>query len=122
MNSPKSIPGVSDHPKYEGVTCYGLKLQICEQPYCANQTHLFELAKPMYSTTMSELNGEYFKPFFTKLAGGPELQKQIEAGFLMKTFTKVGSPAWTQFNNTRAVNTYCISQKYSHQHLRSLTT
>ena len=24
--TPKSIPGVSDHPKYEGVTCYGLKL------------------------------------------------------------------------------------------------
>ncbi|MFT5479616.1 MAG: hypothetical protein ACI9NN_000574, partial [Bacteroidia bacterium] len=25
-------------------------------------------------------NGEYFKSFFTKLAGTPELQKQIEAG------------------------------------------
>ena len=113
--TPKSIPGVSDHPKYEGVTCNGLEV---DSDFAHNdivvpskRIHL-DLLSPMVSRpTTSELNGAYFKTVLHQISWRDQhLQKQIEAGaFFMKTFTKVGSPAWTN-SIILEQNTFCINK------------
>ena len=77
--TPKSIPGVSDHPKYEGITCTGALLtDFANSDIVPSKRVYLEWLLLLNSTNDKELNGSYFKSFFTKLAGGPELQKQIE--------------------------------------------
>lgn len=100
--TPKSIPGVSDQPKYEGIKCYGIMLSdfANEHIVATKRIHL-NILNNMYLTNDSDLNGSYFKPFFTKLAGGPELQKQIESGVSQADIYKSWQPGLDAFNLTR---------------------
>jgi len=101
--TPKSIPGVSDHPKYEGVTCKGLLLTSFANDFLVPSKRIYlELLSTMYLNNDVDLNGEYFKPFFTKLAGGPALQKQIEDGVSHEDIYKSWQPGLDAFNITRS--------------------
>jgi uncharacterized protein YbbC (DUF1343 family) len=99
---PKSIPGVSDHPKYEGDTCYGLWLSNFANDYIVptKRIHL-DLLRRWYETNDEDLNGPYFKAFFTKLAGGPELKKQIEAGVSSEDIYQSWEPDLVMFKAMR---------------------
>lgn len=78
--TPKSIPGVSDHSKYEGVECHGMFLERYGNTVVrdSKRVHL-EWLILFYETNLIS-DGEYFLPVFDKLAGTAELRKQIEAG------------------------------------------
>ncbi|MFT4523043.1 MAG: hypothetical protein ACI8ZN_001995 [Bacteroidia bacterium] len=79
--TPKSIPGVSDDPKYEGKLCTGIDLGEFGNTYIVSSKRIYlDWLALFYKSNGDAENGEYFKSFFTKLAGTPELQKQIEAG------------------------------------------
>jgi uncharacterized protein YbbC (DUF1343 family) len=76
---PRSIPGVADNPKHLGDTCNGMVLTQFANTYILNEKRIYlEWLKLFYKTNKSDLNGAYFKSFFTKLAGTTELQRQIE--------------------------------------------
>mgnify|MGYP001585442407 CR=1 FL=1 len=79
--TPESIPGVSDHPKYEGKTCGGMDLEkfVLEQVKDSGRLFLQFLFEFNSSNNIAQ-NGAFFKPFFSKLAGTKRLQEQIENG------------------------------------------
>ena len=101
--TPKSIPGVSDHPKYEGVTFKGLLLTSFANDFLVPSKRIYlELLSTMYLNNDVDLNGEYFKPFFTKLAGGPALQKQIGVRVSHEDIFKSWQPGLDAVNITRS--------------------
>lgn len=71
--TPESREGAKS-PKHLGKLCFGKDLT--EHPRL-NQINLGWLIEA-YNNTSNK--SEFFNPFFTKLAGGTQLQKQIEAG------------------------------------------
>ncbi|MFY0674685.1 MAG: DUF1343 domain-containing protein [Bacteroidia bacterium] len=77
--SPKSIPGVSDHPKHEGKTCYGKDFTLIKdiEPILSGSFDLNYLIK---CYELSQDKTVFFTPFFNKLAGTDELKKQIQKG------------------------------------------
>ncbi|MCF8374195.1 MAG: DUF1343 domain-containing protein [Bacteroidales bacterium] len=76
--TPKSIPGVSLHPKYEGENCFGANLSFTSELVVAQK----QIYLGWLIGTWQELHlkKNYFIPFFDKLAGSDLLRKQIEAG------------------------------------------
>ena len=70
---PESNEGAKN-PKHLGKTCYGMDLT--EEPRLA-QLNLVWLIEAYNNTDKKE---EFFNAFFTKLAGSPKLQQQIESG------------------------------------------
>jgi len=99
--TPKSIPGVSDHPKYENQECVGFDLTRFANTYILTNRRIYlDWLKLFYETNKSE-NGEFFKSFFTKLAGGPELQKQIESGMSTEDIYASWESDLTQFKSMR---------------------
>jgi uncharacterized protein YbbC (DUF1343 family) len=77
--TPVSIPGVSDNPPQKGQTCYGIDLRKY------NTKNILKNGKLNLSWIISLYKAfpdkaHFFNAYFTRLAGSPELQKQIEAG------------------------------------------
>lgn len=72
--TPQSKDGAKN-PKHLGEVCYGKDL--------TNFPHLekIELQWLLEAYKNTSDKSKFFNAFFTKLAGGPELQKQIESGF-----------------------------------------
>jgi len=78
--TPESIPGVSDHPKYEGKECRGVMLREFASTYLLDYEKLYlDWLFLFYKTNDEEKNGKFFKPFFDKLAGTASLREQIES-------------------------------------------
>lgn len=74
--TPKSIEGVSKNPPYKDVLCYGIDLQNYPTDTLTQiPIHLFLKAYNEYAGSDA-----FFNQFFTKLAGSPDLQFQIETG------------------------------------------
>lgn len=76
---PRSIPGVSAHPKFKGEICYGLDLRVLyhsieEKPYQLNIQWWIDI----YTSYIEK--EEFFIPFFENLSGTKELRRQIEIG------------------------------------------
>jgi len=79
--TPRSIPGVSDHPKYENVPCSGMDLEAFATTVLKNEGKIYlDWLQKYFQSNDEDVNGKFFKGFFTKLAGNTELQKQIENG------------------------------------------
>ncbi len=78
--TPRSIPGVSDNPKYLGKECVGETIPdfLSDDILSQNTLNLTWLIL-MYENNRAE-DGEYFKDFFYKLAGNKELRIKIESG------------------------------------------
>jgi len=77
--TPESIPGVSEHPPYEGEVCYGQSLQGYAKEVVMKERRLhLDLLISYYNYFKDKES--FFKPYFTKLAGTEKLQQQIEAG------------------------------------------
>lgn len=77
--TPVSIPGVSDNPPLKGQLCYGLDLRNYDTRNLKTGGKLnLSWLLDLYRTYPDKAH--FFIPYFTKLAGSKELQKQIEAG------------------------------------------
>ncbi len=77
---PKSIEGVSKHPKFENKKCYGLDLseiytRIEDKPQQINLSYLINFYESFPN------KADFFNPFFDKLAGTRNLREQIQSGF-----------------------------------------
>ncbi len=77
--TPRSIPGVAMHPKYEGKKCYGVDLRNIPIRFLRDNRHLV-LDWLMDAYKEMGAQPSFFNSYFVKLAGTDQLQKQIEAG------------------------------------------
>jgi len=82
--TPKSITGISQHPKFENQNCYGLNLQgyypsLNDPPTKLNLSWLLDFYHRFPNKK------EFFNSFFDKLAGTDLLRKQIEKNWSEKT-------------------------------------
>ena len=77
--TPKSIPGVSAHPKFENQKCYGINLsekyqKLTQKPQQLDLSYLISF----YESYPDK--ADFFNAFFKKLAGTNQLQQQIIDG------------------------------------------
>jgi uncharacterized protein YbbC (DUF1343 family) len=82
-------------PTYNGVVCYGEDLSKIEK---VKRIELKWLLKAYANT---EDKTKFFIPFFTKLAGTPKLQQQIESGKTEEEIRKSWEPGIAKFKETR---------------------
>jgi len=76
---PRSIPGTSLSPKYKGQTCYGVDLRNIPLKFLRDNRHLIlDWLIDAYKEMGNKK--DFFNPYFLKLAGTDQLQKQIETG------------------------------------------
>jgi uncharacterized protein YbbC (DUF1343 family) len=97
---PKSIPGVSEHPPYEGQVCYGLYLAGYAENFSKNEYH-FTL---QWLTGMHEFfkdSTAFFIPYFEKLAGNDQLRKDILMGLSEQEIRETWADGLTRFMQTR---------------------
>jgi len=97
---PMPIKGVSDHPPLEGKTCFGKDL-TAEAETIKNFGHI-ELSWLVESFNALRKDGFFFNDYFVKLAGTPELRKQIEAGYSLSRI----SESWKE-----GINKYRLLRK-----------
>ena len=81
--TPRSIPGVSEHPKFEGKTCYGRNLSGYAHNYKTNPRKL-NLSWLIETYRELSKNHKFFNNYFDKLAGTSRLKKQIDEGLSEK--------------------------------------
>ena len=82
--TPKSIPGVSDHPKYENKVCGGYEVNdVADSTFFVNGGLNLKWLKMFYENN-TESDGEFFKSFIYKLCGTKLLKQQIEQGLSEK--------------------------------------
>ncbi len=77
--TPHRIPGVSEHPKFEGQTCYGQNLTGYAHDYKTNPRRL-NLSWLIRTYQTLSPDHCFFNDYFEKLAGNDQLRSQIEAG------------------------------------------
>lgn len=84
------------NPMYNGVACYG--------EYCVISDRLsnLELKWLLQAYSYAPDKSEFFKPFFTKLAGTKKLQQQIEAGLSEEAIRKSWQNDLNTFKKIRA--------------------
>jgi len=82
---PRSIPGISEHPPYEGQDCQGLNLDIFAEHYARNG-HAFSLEWLIRMHNFFRDSTDFFTPYFDKLAGTDQLRKDLISG---KTETEI---------------------------------
>lgn len=76
--TPQAIPGVAEHPKFDGITCYGTDLSSVKPAGGWNRLYLGWILDAYRAFPRK---GEFFTSYFEKLAGTSALRKQIEAGW-----------------------------------------
>ena len=77
--TPKSIPGTAAHPPFENKACDGFDLSEFSRTVMKNNPFIhLDLLIEMYRNYPD--SSRFFLPVFTKLAGTPRLQQQIEEG------------------------------------------
>jgi len=77
--TPKSIPGVSAHPKFENQICYGVDLSEKYQTP-EDKPHQLDLSYLIHFYQSYPDKANFFNAFFKKLAGTDQLQQQIING------------------------------------------
>lgn len=82
-------------PPLKGVVCYGEDLSAIKK---VNRLEIKWLMKAYAETKNRD---KFFIPFFTKLAGTQELQKQIKSGVTEAEIRKSWEPGLENFKNTR---------------------
>ncbi|MCS6981037.1 MAG: DUF1343 domain-containing protein [Flavobacteriales bacterium] len=73
---PRPIAGMSDQPKYSGQECRGYDLSAYALHFLKEQgrIELFWIIE-----AYRKIGGDFFTPYFDKLAGTPKLREQIQA-------------------------------------------
>jgi uncharacterized protein YbbC (DUF1343 family) len=76
---PESIPGISEHPPYEGQVCYGSNLSGFADNYSQTE-HPFTLFWLIRTYEFFTDSTDFFTSYFDKLAGTDQLRKDIISG------------------------------------------
>jgi len=97
---PKSIPGVSEHPPYEGQVCYGSNLSAFAENFTQNEHH-FTLDWLIIMHNAFKDSGEFFNQYFDKLAGSDRLRKDILNGLPEAEIRKSWESDLTRFRLIR---------------------
>lgn len=98
--TPQPIKGMSDEPPLKGETCYGLDLHGYDVNALRQSGRIdISLLLSMYKAFPDK--SKFFNGYFTKLAGGPQLQKQIEQGMTEAAIRASWEPALAQFKEIR---------------------
>ncbi|MEO6522359.1 MAG: DUF1343 domain-containing protein [Mucilaginibacter sp.] len=98
--TPVSIPGVSDNPPLKGQLCYGIDLQKYDvhNPKTGGKLNLSWILN-LYKNYPDKAH--FFIPYFTKLAGTKELQKQIESGKTEQEIRASWEPGLSKYKKMR---------------------
>ncbi len=97
---PHGIPGVSEHPKFEGITCYGQNLTGYAQDYKRNP-HRLNLSWLIGAYRELSADHRFFNDYFDKLAGTDRLREQIEKGMSEDEIRTSWQKGLEEFENTR---------------------
>ena len=99
--TPKSIPGVSENPKYLGKECAGWVVRdVLDSTLFQNPKLNLNYLIQFYLSNDAE-NGPYFKDFFFKLTGNKEMRTQIEQGLSEAEIRNSWQPELDQFKEKR---------------------
>jgi uncharacterized protein YbbC (DUF1343 family) len=95
--TPRSIPGVADHPQHEGKTCYGIDLRELEK------IPEFTLEFFLYFYDKFENEKEFLtrERWFNLLAGTDQLIKQIRQGMSEKEIKESWQPQLNRYKQMR---------------------
>jgi uncharacterized protein YbbC (DUF1343 family) len=95
--TPVAIPGMSDEPPLKNKLCFGIDLKDYEIPEkgAINLNWLIEMYKAFPD------KAHFFTSYFTKLAGGKQLQKQIEEGKTEQEIKASWEPRLSQYKVMR---------------------
>lgn len=98
--TPKSIPGVAEHPPHEGKQCKGFLLNSYGSNLAATdkKINLYWLMELYRNDTMQQT---FFTTFFDKLAGTDQLRKMIQAGKSEKEIRASWEPGIKAYRNMR---------------------
>jgi uncharacterized protein YbbC (DUF1343 family) len=99
--TPRSIPGVSDNPKYLGEVCTGMKVDDVSNGSLFENPRLNLDWLILFYKANTASDGAYFKSFFYKLAGNKELREQIESGMTDAEIRKTWQPALEEYKEKR---------------------
>ncbi len=98
---PRSIPGTSDHPKYENEICTGMRIDdVANGDLFTNPRMKLDWLILFYQSNKEE-NGPYFKSFFYKLAGNKTLRDQVEKGMSTEDIYKSWEPDLVKYKEMR---------------------
>lgn len=98
--TPQNIPGIAEHPPFEGKECKGFDLSeygMNVAPF-QKKINLYWLLE-LYKADSSK--DTFFSPFFDKLAGTSELRKQIIAGKTEDEIRKSWQPGLKKYKMMR---------------------
>jgi len=100
--TPRSIPGASLHPKFQGKTCRGKDLTAYADNY---RHHPQRIQLKWLLNAYHQLKAMHVHPFFRKyfdlLAGTDSLRLQIEKGYTAKQIRKSWQPDLEKFKKIR---------------------
>jgi uncharacterized protein YbbC (DUF1343 family) len=97
---PRSIPGVSEHPPFEGQICHGLDLSAFAENFTRND-HPFTLRWLILVQDFFKAEAGFFTPYFRNLAGNGRLSEDIISGKSEEEIRQTWEPALGQFKVLR---------------------
>ena len=98
--TPKSMPGKSLHPKFEGEHCYGQNLSGFAKNFEKNKNQL-NLSWLINAYRLLSPNHEFFTDYFNTLAGSDQIRKQIETGLSEEQIRNSWKKDLESFKKTR---------------------
>lgn len=98
--TPQSIPGIADHPPYEGIQCYGQRVSGFADNYIENQKH-FSLSWLQGMKEYFSDSTNFFNAYFDKLAGNNVLRNDILEGISEEDIRMKWEPGLAEFRQTR---------------------
>ena len=97
---PKSLKGISEHPMYQNMTCYGLDLRDSAVLIFNRDNHInLNWLVMMYNAYPEK--EKFFSSFFNSLAGNNELQEQIKKGLSADQIRKTWEKDLEKFKSVR---------------------
>ncbi|MDG1046387.1 MAG: DUF1343 domain-containing protein [Bacteroidia bacterium] len=99
--TPQSMPGVSDHPKYEGKRCGGFIVNDAKQDdFFAKPSLNLDWFLLFYKKNTIE-NGTYFKSFIFKLMGNSLFKEQVISGLSAQDIKQTWQPELLKYKAMR---------------------
>lgn len=99
--TPKSIPGVSDNPKYKNQECFGEVVKDVSDSSLFINPHLNLAYLIKYYKSNDAINGPYFKNFIYKLMGYKEFTEQVSSGMTERQIQATWQADLTNYMDTR---------------------
>ncbi len=98
---PRSIPGKSKHPPYEGQMCYGIDLRNKTNLFYPKEEPGLSLKYIEWAYSHYAQKSTFFNSFFTKLVGNSVLRTQIENGVAISKIEASWETSLKQFKGIR---------------------